>query len=86
MEDILTTGGSINEVLEVLKQKGVEVPGIYMLVDRTAGSVLVEGKSVGSLLSLKVEAFEPDDCPFCRAGIPLTKPGAPDKKIGDTSR
>jgi len=80
VEDILTTGGSINEVLETLKQKGVEVPGIYVLVDRTAGSVLVEGKPVGSLLSLKVEAYEPDACPFCKAGVPLTKPGASDKK------
>jgi len=80
VEDILTTGGSINEVLETLKQKGVEVPGIYVLVDRTAGSVLVEGKPVGSLLSLKVEAYEPDSCPLCKAGIPLTKPGASDKK------
>ena len=80
VEDILTTGGSINEVLETLKQKGVEVPGIYVLVDRTAGTVLVEGKPVGSLLSLKVEAYEPDSCPLCKAGLPLTKPGASDKK------
>lgn len=80
VEDILTTGGSINEVLESLKQKEVEVTGIYVLVDRTAGGILIEGKPVGSLLSLKVEAFEPDACPFCKAGRPLTKPGASDKK------
>ena len=80
VEDILTTGGSINEVLESLKQKEVEVTGIYVLVDRTAGGILIEGKPVGSLLSLKVEAFEPDVCPFCKAGVPLIKPGASDKK------
>jgi len=80
VEDILTTGGSINEVLGSLKEKKVEVPGIYVLVDRTSGGVLIEGKPVGSLLSLKVEAFEPEACPFCKAGIPLTKPGASDKK------
>jgi orotate phosphoribosyltransferase len=80
VEDILTTGGSINEVLESLKQKEVEVTGIYVLVDRTAGGILIEGKPVGSLLSLKVEAFEPDACPFCKAGAPLIKPGASDKK------
>jgi orotate phosphoribosyltransferase len=80
VEDILTTGGSIQEVLACLKEKQAEVAGVYVLVDRTAGSVLIEGKPVGSLLALKVEAFEPDDCPFCRAGAPVTKPGASDKK------
>ena len=80
VEDILTTGGSIQEVLECLKEKQVAVAGIHVLVDRTAGSVLIEGKPVGSLLALKVEAFEPEGCPFCKAGLPLTKPGASDKK------
>jgi orotate phosphoribosyltransferase len=80
VEDILTTGGSINEVVECLKLRGVEVAGIYVLVDRTAGEVLIEGRPVGSLLALKVEAFEPEACPFCRKGILLTKPGASDKK------
>jgi orotate phosphoribosyltransferase len=80
VEDILTTGGSINEVAECLKLRGVEVAGIYVLVDRTAGEVLIEGQPVGSLLALKVEAFEPEACPFCRKGILLTKPGASDRK------
>ncbi len=80
VEDILTTGGSIQEVVESLKQKSVSIAGIYVLVDRTAGAVLIEGKPVSSLVSLKVEAFEPDSCLLCRAGVPLTKPGASDKK------
>lgn len=80
VEDILTTGGSIQEVVESLKHKSVSVAGIYVLVDRTAGAVLIEGKPVSSLVSLKVEAFEPDSCPLCRARVPLTKPGASDKK------
>ncbi len=80
VEDILTTGGSIQEVLACLRDKQVETVGVYVLVDRTAGSVLIEGKPVGSLLALRVEAFEPDDCPLCKAGSPVTKPGASDKK------
>jgi len=80
VEDILTTGGSIQEVLACLKEKQVRVAGVYVLVDRTAGEVLIEGKPVGSLLPLKVEAFEPEICPVCAAGAPLTKPGASDKK------
>jgi orotate phosphoribosyltransferase len=80
VEDILTTGGSITEVVDCLKRKGVRLAGIYCLVDRSAGAVRVGGRPVTSLLSLKVEAFEPDLCPFCKAGSPLTKPGASDKK------
>jgi len=80
VEDILTTGGSIAEVVECLKQRNVEVAGIYVLVDRTGGEVRIEGRPVGSLMALKVQAFEPDACPLCRDGKELTKPGASDKK------
>jgi orotate phosphoribosyltransferase len=80
VEDILTTGGSIQEVIACLKEHAVAVQGIYVLVDRSGGAIPIEGKPVGSLLALKVEAFEPDVCPFCKQGLPITKPGASDKK------
>jgi orotate phosphoribosyltransferase len=80
VEDILTTGGSLQEVLACLRERQVAVAGIYVLVDRSGGAVPVEGKPVGSLLALKVEAFEPDVCPFCAKGLSITKPGASDKK------
>ncbi len=80
VEDILTTGGSIQEVVACLKERNAAVAGIYVLVDRTGGAALIEGKQAGSLLALKIEAFEPDVCPFCRDGLPLVKPGASDKK------
>lgn len=81
VEDILTTGGSIQEVIACLNEHQVAVAATYVLVDRTGGAVPIEGKPVGSLLALKVEAFEPDVCPFCAKGLPLTKPGASDKKL-----
>jgi orotate phosphoribosyltransferase len=80
VEDILTTGGSIQEVVACLKEKGIAVAGIYVLVDRTAGAVAIEGRPVGSLLALRVEAYDPEACPLCRAGAALVKPGASDKK------
>ncbi|HEK85762.1 MAG: orotate phosphoribosyltransferase [Candidatus Saccharicenans sp.] len=80
VEDILTTGGSVSEVLDCLNLREVEVVGIYCLVDRSGGEVLVQGKPVKSLLSLKVEAYEPDSCPLCQQGLPLVKPGASDKR------
>lgn len=80
VEDILTTGGSIQEVIDCAKDKNIKICGIYVLVDRSAGSVLIEGKPARSLLSLKVAAFPPESCPLCQAGLPLIKPGASDKK------
>ena len=80
VEDILTTGGSILEVVETLKARGVDIAGIYVLVDRSGGTIPVEGRSVSSLLALKVEAYDPGSCPLCQEGLPLTKPGASDKK------
>jgi orotate phosphoribosyltransferase len=80
VEDILTTGGSISEVVACLREHNARTAGIYVLVDRSGGSVPVDGKAVGSLLSLKVEAFEPDICPFCALDLPVAKPGASDKK------
>ncbi len=81
VEDILTTGGSIQEVIACLKEMQVTVAGIYVLVDRSGGAIPIEGKPVGSLLALKVEAFDPEVCPFCAKGLPITKPGASDKKV-----
>jgi orotate phosphoribosyltransferase len=80
VEDILTTGGSVQEVVESLKRRGVGIAGIYVLVDRTAGAVRIEGEPVNSLLALKVEAYEAENCPLCQAGTPLAKPGASDKR------
>jgi orotate phosphoribosyltransferase len=80
VEDILTTGGSIQEVVACLKERNTAIEGIYVLVDRTGGAVPIEGRPVGALLALKIEAFEPEACPFCKSGVPLVKPGASDKK------
>ena len=80
VEDILTTGGSIQEVVACLKERNTAIEGIYVLVDRTGGAVPIEGRPVGALLALKIEAFEPEACPLCKNGVPLVKPGASDKK------
>ncbi len=80
VEDIVTTGGSVQEVIDCLRQKEVKVAGIYCLVDRSGGEVLFDGQPARSLLSLKVEAFEPENCPLCQQNLPLIKPGASDKR------
>jgi orotate phosphoribosyltransferase len=77
-EDIVTTGGSIKEVIEVVKFLGGEIVGVAALVDRSGGKVDF-GVPLKTVLNLDIEVYEPDNCPKCKKGIPLTKPGRTNK-------
>jgi len=79
IEDIVTTGGSVFEVIELLRSMGVEVLAVGLLVDRTGGKIDF-GVRTEALLSIEVTAYQPDECPLCQKNIPLTTPGSSDKK------
>lgn len=76
IDDILTTGGSIAETLNALREHPVEVTGIAVLADRSAGSVRFGDIPMIPLLSLDIQSWPPDTCPLCVAGVPLVKPGS----------
>lgn len=73
VEDAISTGGSINKVIQLVRQSGAELVGAAALVDRTGGQIDL-GIPFVSLVSLTVESFSPDNCPLCQAGIPLQRP------------
>jgi orotate phosphoribosyltransferase len=75
VEDVITTGGSVKEVIDILKNLGANVVGVAVLVDRTAGKIDL-GVRTESLLSLEVESYLPEDCPLCKSALPLVKPGS----------
>lgn len=75
VEDVITTGGSVLEVMDLVRRAGGEVLGVAVLVDRSSGQVDL-GVPLESLLSLEVQAFEPEDCPLCQKNMPLVKPGS----------
>ncbi|HWR40316.1 MAG TPA: orotate phosphoribosyltransferase [Patescibacteria group bacterium] len=75
VEDIVTTGGSVVEVLDVVKEQGGVVVGVGMLVDRSGGKADF-GVPAQALLHLDVPTYQPDDCPLCRDGVPITKRGS----------
>lgn len=75
VDDILTTGGSVREVLEMLEPYRVHLVGIGILVDRTGGQVDL-GTRTESLLQMVVEAWQPEECPLCQRGAPITEPGS----------
>lgn len=78
IEDILSTGGSVKEVISCLQNKGLEIAVIGVLVDRSGGAVEFSSP-LESLLCLDIPAFEADACELCQAGVPLNKPGSSDK-------
>ncbi len=76
VEDVVTTGGSVKEVMEVVRQHGGEVVGVGVLVDRSMGCASFD-VPFESVYTANVEAFESDDCPLCKAGdLKAVKPGS----------
>ncbi|WP_039766822.1 orotate phosphoribosyltransferase [Caldicellulosiruptor sp. F32] len=75
VEDVITTGGSVKEIIEIVKENGGEIVGVAGIVDRSGGKVDL-GYPLKTLLTLEIETYEPDDCPLCREGIPIVKPGS----------
>ncbi|MBN2572379.1 MAG: orotate phosphoribosyltransferase [Ignavibacteriales bacterium] len=74
-EDVITTGGSVFEVIKIVKSYGAEVVGVASIVDRSNGTVKFESPQF-SALTLEVIIYPPDDCPLCKENIPLMKPGS----------
>jgi orotate phosphoribosyltransferase len=80
VEDIVTTGGSIKEVIEVVKAHGGIPVAVSMLVDRSGGKANFGDVPCTALLHMDVETYKPDECPLCKQGIPMTKRGSTGKK------
>ena len=76
VEDVITTGGSVREVMDLVKAAGGEVVGVGSIVDRTGGKIDF-GVPFHAVISLDVESWEADECPLCKAGAPAPyKPGS----------
>ena len=75
VEDVVTTGGSVREVMELVRASGGEVAGVGCIVDRSDGKVDF-GVPFHAVLSMEVVSYAPDDCPLCKTGSPAVKPGS----------
>jgi orotate phosphoribosyltransferase len=74
-EDVITTGGSVKEVVNLLKTSGVEVIGVACIVDRSGGAAEL-GAPLYSLVQLPLKKYAAAECPLCQQGLPLVKPGS----------
>jgi len=75
VEDVLTTGGSTRETMEVAKQKGATVLAAAAVINRSGSASPVDVPFV-ALAALTPPTYKPDACPLCEKGIPVTKPGS----------
>lgn len=75
VEDVTTTGGSVKEVIEVMRSHGAVVAGVGAVVDRSGGTIDF-GVPYHALLQMQVETFDPKECPMCQSGSQAVKPGS----------
>ena len=73
VDDVLTTGGSVKEVIEAVNGLSGNISGIGVLVDRTPQDIDF-GIPLFSCLKVKTVTYQPSECPLCASGIPLVKP------------
>jgi orotate phosphoribosyltransferase len=75
VEDVVTTGGSTRETIDVARQAGAVVVGAAAIIDRSGGQQQID-VPFHSLAAVSLPTHEPESCPLCLAGQPVVKPGS----------
>jgi orotate phosphoribosyltransferase len=75
IEDVVTTGGSTRETIQIARAAGAQVVGAASIVDRSGGTVRFDVPLV-SLLEIPLPTYEPGGCPLCAQGVAIVKPGS----------
>jgi orotate phosphoribosyltransferase len=75
IEDVVTTGGSSKEVVDVLRAAGANVLAAGSIVDRSGGRAEIGVRRV-SLATLDLPTWPEAECPLCKSGEPVVKPGS----------
>ena len=75
VEDVVTTGGSTKEIMDIVREVGGDIVGVGSVIDRSSGKADF-GVYTKTLLSLDIKTYDPENCPLCSQGIPLVKPGS----------
>ena len=75
VEDVVTTGGSTRETIQVARKAGAEVVGAASIIGRSGGAAALD-VPLHSLVLMRLQNYDPKDCPLCAAGVSITKPGS----------
>ena len=73
-EDVVTTGGSVQEVITIVEGCNATLAGVASIVDRSGGKVRF--RNFYPAFTMDVVTYTPDQCPLCKQGIPVEKPGS----------
>lgn len=76
IEDVVTTGGSVREVIEIVEGLHAEIVGIGSIFNRGNQSNPFGDIPYRALKTLDIENLDPAECPLCQRGIPAVKPGS----------
>lgn len=77
VEDVVTTGLSVREVIEVVRRSGAEIVGVGAIILRSFDKLgMPDGVEIDALLELPLQSYGEDECPQCRNGVPLADPGS----------
>jgi orotate phosphoribosyltransferase len=76
IEDVVTTGRSTREVIEILEGLGAAVIGVASMINRSGDSRPFAPLPSRSLLDVDFPTWTADECPLCRDGVPIAKPGS----------
>jgi orotate phosphoribosyltransferase len=77
VEDVVTTGGSARELVDLVGSEGGEVVGVGALLDRTDPATPPDfGAPFAALARLDASVWDPDECELCTRGVPLAEPGS----------
>lgn len=75
VEDVVTTGGSVKEIIDIVEKSGSKVLAVASIVDRSNGAVDF-GVPFVNLLSMEVISYPADECPLCKSGLSAERPGS----------
>jgi orotate phosphoribosyltransferase len=76
VEDVVTTGKSTREVIEVLRVGGADVVGLASMVNRSGSPNPFDPLPYRALVEVSFPTWKPDECPLCRDNVPIAKPGS----------
>ena len=75
VEAVVTTGGSVREVMDIVAEAKAEVVGVCVVVDRSGGKIDF-GVPFEAAYETEIQSYEPSQCPLCEQGLELVKPGS----------
>ncbi len=75
-EDVVTKGGRVQQTIDLVRAHGGDVVGVAVLVDRSKGEAKFDVPLFESLIKLNLPTFEPVDCPMCKNGEAIDRPGS----------